>query len=241
MSAKNVHGTLDSPQVEPEATDPPRSAEADSVPAHMLEERTTTLIKAVISLSQRLDANNGATSSKITVINNKIDAVNERLGNKIDAVNEKLDNKIDAVNTRIDEGNRTLTASITALGEKLDNKIDKNNKELAHNIAAVTANIAAVNKDLTTNIAAVNKDLTASIATLGEKLDNKISQQGEKIETIEKKVNVSTGTLAALAVVIPLVAAMFWSAFGPRITELLGIGQHKAPVEQSSSEKPAPH
>jgi prefoldin subunit 5 len=98
-------------------------------------------------------------------LNDKVDAVDQKLTQKIDAVDQKLSQKIDAVDQRltekIDAVDRRLTQKIDAVDQKLTEKIDAVDQKL-------TEKIDAVDQKLTGKIDAL-KDTVAALALTMEK------------------------------------------------------------------------
>ncbi|WP_066186114.1 hypothetical protein [Gracilibacillus timonensis] len=63
-------------------------------------------------------------SKDITGLNNKIDAVEERLNTKIDSLDVKIDAVEERLNKKIDTVEKTLSTKIDAVEERLGEKID---------------------------------------------------------------------------------------------------------------------
>ena len=85
-------------------------------------------------------------------LNDKIDAVDNKLTAKIDAVDQKLSDKIDAVDqkltTKIDGVEEKLTAKIDGVDQRLTGKIDSVKDALATLAINMEKGFAAVEKSL---------------------------------------------------------------------------------------------
>lgn len=96
---------------------------------NLVLEGYTALDKKIDTRFDELNEKIENNSFMIGVLNNKIDAVDERLSTKIDAVEEKLSKRIDAVD------------------EKLSKRIDSVEENLGGKIDAVAADLSAHRAD----------------------------------------------------------------------------------------------
>jgi cytochrome c556 len=78
----------------------------------------STLDRKIDDLAQKTTERFDLVDFKIDTLNQKIDAVDERLSNKIDAVEEKLTNKIDAVESKL--GNKIDSAAADLKAHRQD-------------------------------------------------------------------------------------------------------------------------
>ena len=103
---------------------------------NLVLEGYTALDKKIDTRFDELNEKIENNSFMIGVLNNKIDAVDERLSKKIDAVDERLSKKIDAVEEK-------LSKRIDAVEEKLSKRIDAVEENLGGKIDAVAADLSA--------------------------------------------------------------------------------------------------
>jgi len=118
---------------------------------NLVLEGYTALDKKIDTRFDELNEKIENNSFMIGVLNNKIDAVDERLSTKIDAVEEKLSKRIDAVDEklsqRIDAVDEKLSQRIDAVDEKLSKRIDSVEENLGGKIDAVAADLSAHRAD----------------------------------------------------------------------------------------------
>ena len=161
-----------------------------------------------------------------------------------------MDARIFMLLGKLDERTKTVVDSLGSLSGKIDDtntKIDNLDKELSGKIDATNTRIDTTNTridETNTRIDNLDKELSGKIdatntkvSELNKELSIKIDGQLERIHSSEKII--SSGK--ALLVVIGVAIGMLWTLLGPRITEVLGIGAHKTPVEQTAVEKTVPH
>jgi len=107
---------------------------------NLVLEGYTALDKKIDTRFDELNEKIENNSFMIGVLNNKIDAVDERLSKKIDAVDERLSKKIDAVEEK-------LSKRIDAVEEKLSTRIDAVEENLGGKIDVVAADLSAHRAD----------------------------------------------------------------------------------------------
>ena len=229
MPAKRVQETKNPTSSATEATDRPPSTDTPFMQLSRLDERTGNISRNLDNLSDRVDANHRDLSGKIDTTNARIDAANTRIdttNTKIDDVHKDLSNKIDTTNARIDTTNT---------------RIDNVHRDLSSRIDATNAKVDNLGKELSNKIDETRKELTTKIETSHKDLTDAIGKQGEKFSTTEKILLLVKGGAIVLGIVVPLTLSLLWWVLGTRITEVLGIGDHRTPVEHSSVEKTSPH
>ncbi|MCL2713825.1 MAG: hypothetical protein FWD68_04325, partial [Alphaproteobacteria bacterium] len=120
------------------------------------------------------------------------------------------------------------------VSKELSGRIDNVSKELS-------GRIDNVSKELSGRIDNVSKELSGKIEISSKELAAEIREQGKELSVANKIIFMTKGGAIVLAVAIPIIVGLFWGVLGQRITDVLGIGAHKAPIEQSTGEKTAPH
>ncbi|MCL2716941.1 MAG: hypothetical protein FWD68_20920 [Alphaproteobacteria bacterium] len=116
----------------------------------------------------------------------------------------------------------TIFMQLSKLGERTEN-LTKTVDSISGRVDKLSEKVDANHKELSEKIGASHKELS------------------NRVTSIETMISSTKLLIVAFGIAIPLVISASWALLGPRITEVLGIGVHKASVEQSSIERTTPH